>query len=71
MMLHHYNCLLFIIILLVTEYALDGEENIMRKERNVAKDLVEKRLSVMYTSALQPVCTVHPRVHQNMRGVHH
>jgi len=26
---------------------------------------------VVYISALQPVCTVHPGVHQNMRGVHH
>jgi len=26
---------------------------------------------VYYISALQPVCTVHPGVHQNMRGVHH
>jgi len=25
----------------------------------------------IYSSALQPVCTVHPRVHQNMRGVQH
>jgi len=24
-----------------------------------------------YASALQPVCTLHPRVHQNMRRVHH
>ena len=24
-----------------------------------------------YGSALQPVCKVHPRVHQNMRRVHH
>jgi len=28
-------------------------------------------VSVLYSSALQPVCTMHPRVHQNMRGVHH
>jgi len=25
----------------------------------------------VYISAIQPVCTVHPGVHQNMRGVHH
>jgi len=28
-------------------------------------------LRVLQCSALQPVCTVHPGVHQNMRGVHH
>jgi len=28
-------------------------------------------LNLLYASALQPVCTVHPRVHQNMHGVHH
>jgi len=27
--------------------------------------------TIYQTGALQPVCTVHPRVHQNMRGVHH
>ena len=26
---------------------------------------------MVWTSALQPVCTVHPTVHQHMRGVHH
>jgi len=28
-------------------------------------------LGVIKTSALQPVCTVHPRVNPIMRGVHH
>ena len=26
---------------------------------------------LLYTRALQPVCTVHTRVHQKMLGVHH
>jgi len=30
-----------------------------------------KSAGMRYTSALQPVYTVQPRVHQNMRGVHH
>jgi len=26
---------------------------------------------LFYSGAVQPVCTVHPRVHRNMRVVHH
>jgi len=28
-------------------------------------------LLFVWNSTLQPVCTMHPKVHQNMRGVHH
>ena len=38
------------------------------------RNLFPTKLTVLgnsHHSALQPVCTVHPRVHQNMRGVHH
>jgi len=37
MMFHHYNCLLFTIILPVTECAYDSEDNRMRKESLVDK----------------------------------
>jgi len=36
-MFHHYNCILFIIILPVKKCAYDSEENRMRKESLVDK----------------------------------
>jgi len=42
MMLHHYNCLLFIIIPPVMESAHDAEENIVQKESLVEKNVVKE-----------------------------
>jgi len=39
--------------------------------RNLNKTSHRIVTNTSYTNALQPVCTVHPGVHQNMRGVHH
>ena len=51
MMLHHYNCLLFIIIPPVTDvhYAHDTEENRMWKESLAGKIAAKERLSIIYT----------------------
>jgi len=42
--------------------------NVVRRTRASRNNTI---CDICYLSALQPVCTVHPRVHQNMRGVHH